>query len=182
MYSCSLWTSHSCWKWIKYFYGVSQERGFMAPRISSLFCLIIIASVIDCRAGECLFGCFLRVPLAVCRRKTALHPSRTEMFLVGQPIMADPPPHPPLLFPLREWGPSPFMICPFLCPFFCHPVIPTHSISDSKRRMVKSFVKWLFWPETRVCAWPYDVDFPWTSASESDCYVLDFFFYSFTAK
>lgn len=132
----------------------------MAPRISSLFCLIIIASVIDCRAGECLFGCFLRVPLAVCRRKTALHPSRTEMFLVGQPIMADPPPHPPLLFPLREWGPSPFMICPFLCLYSCHPEIPTHSISDSKRRMVKSFVKWLFWPETRVCAWPYDVDFP----------------------
>lgn len=70
MYSCSLWTSHSCWKWIKYFYGVSQERGFMAPRISLLYCLIIIASLIDCRAGEFVFGCFLRFSFAVCRRKT----------------------------------------------------------------------------------------------------------------
>lgn len=74
----------------------------MAPRISSLYCLIIIASLIDCRAGEFLFGCFLRVSFAVCRRKTALHPSRTEMFLVGQPIMADPPPHPLFSFHCRN--------------------------------------------------------------------------------
>lgn len=54
----------------------------------------------------------LRVPFAVCRRRTHLHRSRTEMFLVGQPIMADPLPLPPLLLPLREWGPSPFLECP----------------------------------------------------------------------
>ena len=116
----------------------------MAPRTSSLYCLIIIASLIDYRAGECLFGCFLRFLFAVCRRRTILLRSRTEMFLVGQPIMADPPPHPPLLFSLREWAHHPL----WYVRLYVHiPVILRFlhiRFLIANAEWLKAFVKWLF--------------------------------------
>lgn len=109
----------------------------MAPRISSLYCLIIIASLIDCRAGECPFGCFCAfVLLCVDVELTCIVRERKCFWSVNLSWLT------PCLSPLFFYHCGNEAHHPFWnvrpCPLPCHPENPAHQISDSKRRMVKA--------------------------------------------